>query len=76
MYVTVKELSEYLGLSVDYLQEQIRLGHIKAIHDGEKFLVNKKQFEWHKEKLEERRKEVVALLEEPMPEDWDAKDED
>ena len=75
MYVTILELAEYLGLPVEYIDQQIRQGHIKAVFDGEQFLVNKEQFVWHKEQLDKKRREH-AVEEEPLPEDWDAKDED
>ncbi|GAE35462.1 excisionase family DNA-binding protein [Halalkalibacter akibai] len=76
MYVTVKELADFLELTEDYILTQIRLGHVKAVSDGETFLVNKEQFMWHKEQLDLKRKQLALEAEEPIPEDWDAKDED
>jgi hypothetical protein len=31
---------------------------------------------WHKEQLDLKRKQLAQEAEEPLPEDWDAKDED
>lgn len=76
MYITVAELAEYLELPEAYLQQQIQLGHIKAFHDGKQQLINRDQFMWHKEQLDLKRKQLAAEMEEPLPEDWDAKDED
>ncbi|MFC0557672.1 hypothetical protein [Halalkalibacter alkalisediminis] len=76
MYVTVKELAKYLDLSEDYILQQIRLGHVKTIFDGENHLLNQEQFLWHKEQLDIKRKQLTLEAEEPIPEDWDAKDED
>ncbi|ARK31467.1 hypothetical protein [Halalkalibacter krulwichiae] len=76
MYVNVKELAEFLELAEEYLIRQIQVGHIKAVHDGKQYLVNKDQFIWHKEQLDIKRKQLALETEEPIPEDWDAKDED
>lgn len=76
MYVTILELADYLGLPSEYIEQQIQLGHVKAIFDGEQFLVNKEQFAWHKEQIDKKRRQLAAEEEEPIPEDWDAKDED
>jgi excisionase family DNA binding protein len=76
MYVNVSELAKYLGVTDEYILEQIRLGHVKAVFDGTTYLLNKKQFTWHKEQLELKRKQHAEEQEEPLPEDWDAKDED
>ncbi len=76
MYVTVPELAEYLGVSATYLYAQIADGKVQAIHDGRQYLLNKVQFEWHKEELERLRLQIEAEQQLPIPEDWDAKDED
>ncbi|WP_100373500.1 excisionase family DNA-binding protein [Bacillus sp. FJAT-45037] len=76
MYVDIAELAEYLGVSPRYIEEQIRCGNLKAVYDGECYFLNKEQFHWHREQLELKRKQISAELLEPIPEDWDAKDED
>ncbi|WP_100404849.1 excisionase family DNA-binding protein [Bacillus solitudinis] len=76
MYVKVAELAAYLNLSEGYVYDQIKLGHIKAVFDGKEYLINKEQFIWHKEQLDLKRIQLAQEQQEPLPEDWDAKDED
>ncbi|WP_096199051.1 excisionase family DNA-binding protein [Bacillus sp. FJAT-45350] len=76
MYITVQELAEYLGVTPDYILEQVNLGNIKAVYDGEKYLFNKEQFSWHKEEIEKKLIQLRKEEEEPLPEDIDVKDED
>ena len=76
MYITIKELAEYLHLSPDYVFQQIKAGNIKAVHDGEQYLVNKDQFTNTRNKIE---KEILLWKEEQLQEliaDIDVKDED
>jgi excisionase family DNA binding protein len=76
MYVNSKELANYLGVTLQYVLEQVEKGNIKAVHDGEVYLFNKEQFTWYKEQLDLKRKQIAYELSEPLPDDWDAKDED
>ncbi|MCL7749157.1 hypothetical protein [Halalkalibacter alkaliphilus] len=76
MYVTISELAAYLDLPEEYIAKQVKLGHVKTVFDGEKHLINREQFLWHKEQLDIKRKQLAQEAEEPLPEDWDAKDED
>jgi excisionase family DNA binding protein len=76
MYITVKELAEYLHLSPDYVFQQIKAGNIRTVHDGNQFLVNKNQFVKTRENIE---KEISLWKEDQMREilpDIDVKDED
>ncbi|RXI98245.1 hypothetical protein DS745_18085 [Anaerobacillus alkaliphilus] len=76
MYITISELAEYLQLSEDYITQQIKIGNIRAVHDGEQYLVNKAQFKNTREKIE---KEILLWREEQLqqiPPDIDVKDED
>ncbi len=76
MYITIEELAEYLYLSQDYIIQQIKLGNIRAVHDGQQYLVNKAQFNNTREKIE---KEILLWKEEQLqelPPDIDVKDED
>ena len=76
MYITIKELAEYLHLSPDYISQQINLGNIRAIHDGNQFLINKQQFKVTRENIE---KEILRWKEEQqqeIPPVIDVKDED
>ncbi|KYG32410.1 excisionase family DNA-binding protein [Alkalihalobacillus trypoxylicola] len=76
MYITIGELADYLGVSERYLFERVHNGKIQAVYDGQQYLFNKTQFSWHKEQLDLKRKQLKLELEEELPEDWDAKDED
>ncbi|MFV8827393.1 excisionase family DNA-binding protein [Alkalihalobacterium sp. APHAB7] len=76
MYISVKELAEYLSLPEEYLFDQIRKGNVKAIYDGQQYLVNKNQFEWHKHQLDLKLEELRREALEDIPEDIDVKDED
>lgn len=76
MYVPVKEIAEYLHLTPDYVFQQIKVGNIRAVHDGKQFMVNKEQFVKTLEKIEN---ELLLWREEQLqavPPDIDVKDED
>lgn len=76
MYVTIKEIAEYLHLSPDYVFQQIKAGNIRAVYDGEQYLVNKDQFVTTRENIE---KQILLWKEEQLqdiPADIDVKDED
>ncbi len=76
MYVTINEIAEYLHLSPDYVFQQIKAGNIRAVHDGDQYLVNKDQFSTTRENIE---KEILLWKEEQaedLPADIDVKDED
>ncbi len=49
---------------------------IRAIHDGQQYLINKEQFQTHLEQLEKYKEMIQEFLNEPLPEDIDVKDED
>lgn len=51
-------------------------GKIRAVYDGENYLINKEQFTTYFEQVEKYKKLIQAYLEEPIPEDIDVKDED
>ncbi|TDO07526.1 excisionase family DNA binding protein [Bacillus subtilis] len=76
MYITIKETAEYTNLSEDYIKSLVQGGKIRAVHDGEQFLIFKGQFKTHLEQLENYRALVQEILNEPIPEDIDVKDED
>ena len=44
LYITVEETAEYLNLSKSYIEELIQQKKIRALFDGEQYLVNKEQF--------------------------------
>ncbi|MGP7819530.1 excisionase family DNA-binding protein [Niallia sp. 01092] len=76
MYLTIEETSELLSISATQVKKLIMEKRIKAVHDGEQYLVNKEQFNTHFEQVEKYRKYVEEVLNEPIPEDLDIKDED
>ncbi|UFT99984.1 excisionase family DNA-binding protein [Radiobacillus kanasensis] len=76
MYLTVKETADYLQLSESKIEALIHHNKIRAIHDGQEFLINKEQFESHLEQVEKLHKMMQEYLQEPIPESIDVKDED
>ncbi len=76
LYITVEETAEYLNLSKSYIEELIQQKKIRALFDGEQYLVNKEQFNTHLEQMEKYKQLVEEILNEPIPEDMDVKDED
>lgn len=76
MYVTTKEIAEYLEYPIEYIEELIRLKKIKAVFDGEQYLINKDQFSTHLKQVELYKEMILEYLNEPIPEDIDIKDED
>lgn len=76
LYITIEETAEYLNLSKSYIEELIQQKKIRALFDGEQYLVNKEQFNTHLEQMEKYKQLVEEILNEPIPEDMDVKDED
>lgn len=76
MYLTVKETAEYLSLSENIVVKLIQQKRIKALYDGENYLVNQSQFDTHLKQMEKYKELLEEYLNEPIPEDHDIKDED
>lgn len=76
MYLTIEETAEYLEMKTSTILSFIIEGRIRAIHDGEQYLINNDQFTTHLEEVEKLRKMIIEYLNEPIPEDIDIKDED
>lgn len=76
MYLTLEETAEYLSLPQSYVEHLIQHNRIRALHDGEHYLINKEQFNTHLDQMEKYKKQVEEILNEPIPEDRDIKDED
>jgi excisionase family DNA binding protein len=76
MYLTVKEAAEFLTMSENSLKKLIQQKRIRAIYDGEQYLINKEQFNTHLKQMEKYKLLVEEVLSEPIPEDFDVKDED
>ncbi|PGL70974.1 excisionase family DNA-binding protein [Bacillus sp. AFS055030] len=76
MYLTIKETAEYLDLEESYINQLIQERKIRAVHDGEQYLIYKEQFNNHLEQMEKVKKMIADYYNEPIPEDPDVKDED
>ncbi|MCC3358469.1 excisionase family DNA-binding protein [Bacillus sp. REN16] len=76
MYLTVEETAEYLSIPEDLVKKLIQEKKVRALFDGEQYLLNKDQFTTTLEQLEKYKKLYEEWLSEPIPEDIDVKDED
>ncbi|MDM5227625.1 excisionase family DNA-binding protein [Cytobacillus sp. NJ13] len=76
MYLTIKETAEYLSYPESYVESLIQQKKIRAIYNGEQYLIYKEQFNAHLKQVEKYRELVEEILNEPIPEDRDIKDED
>jgi excisionase family DNA binding protein len=76
MYLTIKEASDYISMSEETIEKLIQQKRIRAIFDGEQYLLYKDQFNTHLEQMEKYKLLVEEVLSEPIPEDIDVKDED
>jgi excisionase family DNA binding protein len=76
MYLTIKEAAEYLSLSESAVESLLRQKKIRALFDGEQYLIYKDQFNTHLKQMEKYKHIVEDYLNEPIPEDLDVKDED
>jgi excisionase family DNA binding protein len=76
MYITIKETAEYLSFPESYVEALVKEKKIRAVHDGEQYLINKEQFTTHIEQMEKYKALLEELRNEPLPADIDVKDED
>lgn len=76
MYLTVKETAEYLSIPEASIKTLIQNNKIRALYDGEQYLINKEQFNTHIKQVEKYKELIEEILNEPIPEDLDVKDED
>ncbi|MDR7077020.1 excisionase family DNA binding protein [Neobacillus niacini] len=76
MYLTIKETADYLSMSESRIEALIKQKKIRAIHDGETWIINKEQFNTHLKQIEKYKHLIEEILNEPVPEDLDIKDED
>lgn len=76
MYITITETAEYLGMHGDQVTKYVLEGRIRAVHDGEQFMINRNQFELYFKQLEIAKQQIADWLNEPLPPDRDIKDED
>ncbi|WP_041965967.1 helix-turn-helix domain-containing protein [Mesobacillus selenatarsenatis] len=76
MYLTVKEAAEYLSIPESKVEKMIFQRKIRAIHDGDHYLIYKDQFNTHMKQMQKYKILVEEIMNEPVPEDIDIKDED
>nr|WP_263323300.1 excisionase family DNA-binding protein [Neobacillus sp. Marseille-Q6967] len=76
MYLSIKETAEYLSMPEEAVESLIKQKKIRAVHDGEQYLINKDQFSTHLKQIEKYKELIQEILNEPIPEDIDIKDED
>ncbi|CAI9395954.1 MULTISPECIES: excisionase family DNA-binding protein [Bacillaceae] len=76
MYLSVKETAELLAVSEIKVKNLILQNQIRAIFDGNDYLINREQFNTHFKQVEKYKKFVEEVWSEPIPEDLDIKDED
>lgn len=76
MYITIPEAAVHLGMPVEQVQKYVLEGRIRAVNDGEQFLLNKDQFGLYFEQLKVVKKQIEDWHNEPIPPDRDIKDED
>lgn len=76
MYMTVPETAAFLSMPQEQVNRYILEGRIKAVHDGEQYMVNTSQFDTHFQQLELAKQELAEWKATPIPDDVDIKDED
>jgi excisionase family DNA binding protein len=76
MYLTIKETAEYLSVPEATVKSLIQQKKIRALFDGEEYLIYKEQFSTHLKQMEKYKQLVEEILNEPIPESIDVKDED
>lgn len=76
MYKTANEIAIELNMPIQQVLRYIYEGRIKAVHDGEQYLINSAQFDTYHEQIERIKEEIDIWKNTPIPEDIDVKDED
>ncbi|WP_026573091.1 excisionase family DNA-binding protein [Bacillus sp. UNC438CL73TsuS30] len=76
MYLTIKETAEYLSVPVSTVEKLVQKRKIRTLYDGTEYLIYKDQFNTHLRQMEKYKQLVEEILNEPIPEDLDVKDED
>ncbi|ANU20310.1 DNA-binding protein [Planococcus plakortidis] len=76
MYMTVPETAAFLSMPEEQVNRYVLEGRIRAVHDGEQYLINTSQFESHFQQLEIAKLELEEWRATPIPDDIDIKDED
>lgn len=76
MYMTVQETAAFLSMPEEQVNRYVLEGRIRAVHDGEQYMINTSQFETHFQQLELARQELEEWKATPIPDDVDIQDED
>ncbi len=76
MYLTIKETAQYLTLPQSIIINLVHEQRIRAVHDGEQFLINRDQFNDYLKQVEKAKKLFEEWRNEPIPDSVDVKDED
>ncbi|MFS0862935.1 excisionase family DNA-binding protein [Fredinandcohnia sp. 179-A 10B2 NHS] len=76
LYLTIQETAELLSVSEAQVKKLIQEKKVRALFDGEQYLLYKEQFNTHLEQIEKYKKLYEEYQNEPIPEDIDVKDED
>ena len=76
MYKTVEDTAVDLGMPQSQVLQYIYNGQIRAVFDGDQFLINSAQFDTYHEQLARIKEEIEIWRNTPIPEDMDVKDED
>lgn len=76
MYKSVELTAKDLGMPEHQVLQYIYAGRIKAIHDGNVYLINSGQFDTYYQQLERIKEEIEIWRATPIPDDIDIKDED
>ena len=76
MYKSIEETAKDIGMPEHQVLQYIYNGRIKAVHDGNEFLINSGQFDTYYEQLKRIKEEIEIWKNTPIPDDMDVKDED
>lgn len=76
MYKTVEQTAKDIHMPEQQVMRYVLCGRIRAVHDGEQFLINSQQFTTYFEQLDQLKHEIDLWKATPIPEDIDIKDED
>ena len=74
--MTITETAEHIGMPIEQVTRYVLAGRIRAVHDGEQYMINNDQFNLYFKQLEIAKQQIADWLHEPLPPDPDIKDED
>ncbi|AOV06211.1 excisionase family DNA-binding protein [Sporosarcina ureilytica] len=76
MYLTIPETADYLGMPVSQVTKYVLEGRIRAVDDGEQFMINKEQFNNFHDHLEIAKQQIEEWQKNFLLPDRDIRDED